>query len=265
MKYCSKCKASAANHWSYCTKCGCYIGNDIGETDTEYECDKCKVSFFGGTFCPSCGTNVLDARNFLFGENAVDHKNLKVGMQVSIGSYFFHFRNNKIPLEWIILAKETGKVLLISKYAVDGRRYNGPTGCTWENSEIRDWLHTKFLDAAFTEEEKESIILTTQKCYGSPDCEDKIFLLSEAEFDFYISSTPLVKEVKHLACCYPTEYAELGGAKKGGRGTCQWWLRKNCKNEYDAVFINRNNFREKHVQPNIKMGIRPVIWVKTDE
>ena len=264
MKYCKRCKATAANHWLFCTKCGYYIGDDLGETETEYECDKCGIKFFGGVFCPSCGSNVTDGENFLFGENAIDHKDLKAGMQVSIGSYPFHYYDEKLPIEWIILAREPGKALLISKYAVEGRRYHEASGCIWEHSEMREWLNTRFADDAFTNEEYGHIATTVQNDGINPPCEDKVFLLSESEFFKYISSSPLGSRIESLGGCRPTEYAQRNGARRGGMGTCQWWLRKNCKNEYDGKCIDRVNKIKPYTQTTIKSGVRPVIWVKLD-
>ena len=262
MKYCTICKASAANHWSFCTKCGCYIGNDTGEPETEYQCAKCKTKFFGGMYCPCCGTNVTDAENFLFGKKAIDHNSLKIGMQVSFGTYYFRNLFDKAPIEWIVIAKEPDKILLISKYAIDCQRYHDATGCTWETSEIREYLHTEFAPSAFTKNEYTRIASTVQSNRNGSFCEDKIFLLNSDEFGFLIADSSLVHH--NIDFCYPTQYAENRGAKRGGRGTCQWWLRKNCTHKQDATLINRANKREKWIHTNIKAGVRPAIWVKID-
>jgi len=261
MKYCKRCQASAANSWLFCVKCGCYIGNDTGEEEIEYRCEACGVKFFGGVFCPCCGSNVTDGKALLFGEGRIDAEQIKVGMQVSMGSYPFRKFDEKVPIEWIVLERTENKALLISKYALDGHRYHGASACTWEQSEMREWIHTRFADNAFTKEEYAHIATTVQTKNGKISCEDKIFLLSESEYCNYIEYRSAAMGNPYLAGCYPTEYAALGGAKRGGMGTCQCWLRKDCANEYDGVYITRASKRDRWMRVNLKMGVRPAMWV----
>ncbi len=262
MKYCERCKASAANNWLFCVKCGCYIGNDTGDDEIEYQCKKCGVSFFGGEYCPLCGSNATDGANPLFGEGKVDAEGVQVGMQVSFGSYPFRDPDEPVPIEWIVLDRIEDKVLLLSKYALDGHRYHGASACTWEECEMREWLLTRFADKAFTKEEYAQIANVAREERGEILFEDKIFLLNDDEFCRYIEFSHLGEENQYLKNCYPTEYASHSGAKRGGRGTCQWWLRKDCRNEYDGKYVTRVNKRQRYMDVTLKMGVRPAMWVK---
>ena len=54
--------------------------------------------------------------------------------------------NGKERVEWIVLAKKTDKLLVISRYALDCQPFQTKiTGeITWDNSSIRKWLHEDF-------------------------------------------------------------------------------------------------------------------------
>lgn len=261
MKYCTRCQASAANNWLFCVKCGCYIGNDAGDDEIQYRCKKCDVVFYGGEFCPYCGTNVTDGVSSLFGENRIDPSKIEVGMQISFGKYHFREFDELDPIEWIVLDKKEDSVLLLSKYALDGHRYHAPTDCTWEECEVREWLHTKFMDKAFTKEEYVQIESVPREANGKVLYEDKVFLLDDSEFGKYIEFNKEAKENKYLMNCYPTEYANLCGAKRGGNGTCQWWLRKEYTQAWFKKWVNRVGQRERSLNHVAKMGVRPAIWV----
>ena len=102
-------------------------------------------------------------------------------------------------IEWLVLAKQGNKLLLISKDALFKHQYSDSEnsgGYSWYGSSLRDYLNGSFYRTAFTADE-ESIILTTkvkdtkQPDYGKVynyDTNDKLFLLSVDEAKNYFSS-----------------------------------------------------------------------------
>ena len=77
------------------------------------------------------------------------------------------------PLSWQILDIQDGKAMLITASIIDGVQFNlsDEDGNDWSTSNLRSWLNstggqnllgdtTGFYDAAFTDEEKEKIVLT---------------------------------------------------------------------------------------------------------
>jgi len=81
------------------------------------------------------------------------------------------------PIEWIVLSQRDGTALMISRYPVCRRAYagkSGETGC-WQDSSLRRWLNTDFLNSAFTPQERSRIIAE----------DDSVFLLSREEADEY--------------------------------------------------------------------------------
>ena len=164
--------------------------------------------------------------------------------------------NGKEDIEWLVLAKENKRILIISKYALDAKPYNNKReNVTWETCTVRTWLNGTFLNEAFSEAEQ-SIIQTT---------EDKIFLLSVNEANEYFASD-------EARMCVPTAYAIANGArtiddyKLEGASTCWWWLRSPGLNQYYAANVGIGGgviSRGTHVR-NDDGCVRPAMWIDLD-
>ena len=152
-----------------------------------------------------------------------------VGDTVSFGSYEQDndISNGKEDVEWLVLEVKDGKVLLISKYALDCQQYDTSyTNVTWETCTLRKWLNNGFVNAAFSDEEKAMISTVTVSADKNPEYStnpgsattDKVFLLSINEAEKYFSSDEARK-------CDPTAYAKAQGAARTSGGICWWWLR----------------------------------------
>lgn len=179
-------------------------------------------------------------------------------------------QNGNEPISWVVLDVQDGKALLISQYALDCLTFNeSQADLTWANSWIRKWLNNDFFNAAFTDDEQKSIVLTNIHNgaedgfadYNPVDADitnDRVFLLSYRETMHYF---PEQNDRKVTG----TEYARANGARFGGFttigiGETDWWLRSPGRVSHDAAFVNvYGNFDTK--SNNTKQGIRPAIWV----
>ena len=73
---------------------------------------------------------------------------------VFFGSYPYGEDGTEKPIEWIVLAKDGGKTLLLSRYLLDRVPYNDKSeNVSWENCFIRKWLNEEFISKAFNDEE----------------------------------------------------------------------------------------------------------------
>lgn len=177
-------------------------------------------------------------------------------------------KNGKEEIEWIVLAKEGNKTLLVSKKGLDVKKYASHTFAAeiWEESAVREWLNGDFLEKAFGDEEKKIIQITKvinndnfqYGTEGGNDTSDKIFLLSYEEVNEYFVSA-------EDRTCQPTEYAleKRGSFTLNGNG--DWWLRtigfkEQCQMHVDSEGGYENN----HVGGSFKFYIRPAIWVTHD-
>ena len=96
--------------------------------------------------------------------------------------------NGKEGIEWLVLQRENGNALLLSKYILDYVEYSNIIGraTVWKDSRIRAWCNNEFYKSAFNEKEK--VLISTAKIknydnpvYGSssgPETIDKVFIPS---------------------------------------------------------------------------------------
>ena len=204
--------------------------------------------------------------------------NAKVGDYVSFGSYEQdnNTANGKEPIEWLVLAKEGNRVLLISRYALDCQPYNSSLSYTWERftwetCTLRSWLNESFLHAAFTDEERAKIPSATVNADKNPtsynadpgnDTTDQVFLLSITEAEKYFTSDDARK-------CAPTAYAIAMGAKTGkmnktdGKDACWWWLRSPGYYSSYASFIKSGGsvYYNGYSVNYDCFAVRPALWV----
>lgn len=77
-------------------------------------------------------------------------------------------KNEKEPIEWLVLENDGESLFVISKYVLDGQLYSNAYGehtwdaypITWEHCHLRAWLNSTFLTTAFTPEEQARINTT---------------------------------------------------------------------------------------------------------
>ena len=153
----------------------------------------------------------------------------QVGDTVVLGTYEQDgvSSNGAEAIEWVVLAKEDGRALLLSKYALDCRPYNDDLdGVTWATCDLRSWLNGEFYEAAFSAGEQALVAesdLTNpdNEGYGTSggaDTQDRVFLLSIDEVGQYLTDEERV--------CLPTAQAVANGAwTNSDTGACIWWLR----------------------------------------
>ena len=192
----------------------------------------------------------------------------KVGSYVEYGSYEQdgYSSNGKEPLEWQVLAVESDRVLLISRYVLDSVPYNDSAeGVVWSNSSVRTWLNNTFCSEAFTQTELGNILSTevsnpNNEKYGTVGggtTWDKVFFLSETEAATYFKNATARKAVA-------TEHAQDEGVSVDGDGYCEWWLRTPGGDSRMAVTVQKGGnvaIRGCSVQLGL-VGVRPVMWIK---
>lgn len=203
--------------------------------------------------------------------NTKDFK-LSAGDVVTFGNYEQdnNRHNGAEPIQWNVLDVQENKALLLSLYALDSQPYNRSYGpSTWEECTLRSWLNSTFLEAAFTAEEKASILMTevdnsrlqNNKKWNVKVCdntEDLIFLLSYADTDRYFAN-------EAARICTPTNYAVSMGADvrtldDGITGAGWWWLRSPGEDSTQASFVNFDGTRYTNYVGNEYLSVRPALW-----
>ena len=193
-------------------------------------------------------------------------KSVNVGDTYRFGSY--EQDNNKSngqeDIEWLVLAKEGTKILVISKEALDCKPYNTSfTDVTWETCTLRKWLNNDFINAAFSADERTMIPTVTVSADKNPDystnpgnaTQDQVFLLSITEVNKYFSSDSARQ-------CKPTDYAVANGA--WGSGNCWWWwLRSPGRNQIHAASVRPDGvvFENGIYVLDDGNAVRPALWI----
>ncbi len=185
---------------------------------------------------------------------------------IAFGKYIHKKGRQPVPIEWRVLARENGRILVISKGALDCQKYNTTSSkTTWENCSLRKWLNETFLNEAFSNEERNCIISGTvttgiNPAYGTSSGNntiDKVFLLSVTEVTKYFNSEEERK-------CRSTMYAYEQGAGVNGSAICRWWLRSPGRTSDRAAIIHFTGDVHYHgffIDDN-SVGVRPAMWIK---
>ena len=178
-------------------------------------------------------------------------KNTKVGDIVKFGNYPQTANDQNQPIEWQVLSKENNKMLVISKYGLDTKRFDSSSN-NWANSEIRKWLNNEFYNKAFTDQEKKSIKSSNLSDVGTTD---NVFLLSEEEAEKYFANDEKRK-------CKVTDYAMKNGAWVAGNDYSVWWLRSPYSNCISIVCLV--DFNGCSLFSSVHFGdflVRPALWI----
>ncbi len=184
--------------------------------------------------------------------------------------------NGKEPIEWIVLDVKNGKALLLSKYALDCKAYNGitrMTDVTWENCTLRAWLNSDFLHDAFTDSEQKKILPSTlvnkgNPVYGTEGCEDtvdRVFILcledvTNTAYGF-AGDDSLMDETR---ICEATEFAIANGCSVFPNDPhCGWLIRTPGNVSYTALRVRIKGDIDTfgHAVNHSAYGVRPAMWV----
>ena len=169
--------------------------------------------------------------------------------------------NGAEDIEWIVLSVTDGRMLVISRYALDAAPYNDTDeDTTWSLSTIRNGFLRDFYNEAFTAEERGRIILhyvqtPANPVYGTPGGNsvfDRLFLLSIDEASSLMS----------YRYCEATAYARARGVNTYGN-RCNWWLRSPGGLASAAAFVDHRGRIDNEGAAVMTgyFGVRPAMWI----
>ena len=193
--------------------------------------------------------------------NQILMRKAAVGDKITFGTYEQDnvTSNGTENIEWLVLARENNKILVISDKVLDAKQYNNEINTTWEQCSLRKWLNDSFLNTAFSKKERALIQSTTVSADKNPKYStnpgnattDKVFLLSINEVYKYFNDF-------HARECALTAYAKAHGA-------ALWWLR-SPGSSYSAAFVYPTGalvYNGESVKVSYG-GVRPALWIDLD-
>lgn len=177
-----------------------------------------------------------------------------------------------VPMPWVVLNKNNGKALVISKYAFTCEPFNIIFNrVTWNTCSLRKWLNSDYLNSTFSQTEKNLIIPVY---IGSDDIisfdekeditADRLFLLSSTEVEKYLK-TPAERLAR------VTDYAKSKIMWQSFDPYAHWWLRTKSKDEIGATHVTYNgeiNYCGGTIISNSydryfdHYGVRPAMYLK---
>lgn len=211
-------------------------------------------------------------------ENETNHIDLPLLQECQPGDYITfgayeqdnNKENGKELIDWLVLDKQDGKLLVISKYALDKKAYTDRItskvgwNTSWEICSLRRWLNNDFINSTFSSAERAMIptVLVASDQYQdqgvnlSNGTQDRVFLLSLEELNQYFASN-------EARICQATDYASANNGSDRDNNDCEWWLRSFImKTRFDAITVEKNGAIHesgKHITYNY--AVRPVIWI----
>jgi hypothetical protein len=188
------------------------------------------------------------------------------------GSYPETAGGGRKPITWLVLKCEYDRALVISEKLIDVQPYNYNDkfkSVTWETASLRKWMNEGFMELAFREDEKGSVLMTCNqnpdnKLWGTNDggypTWDRVFALSIEEARRYF-------EDNGARAAEVTPYAESKRARceeaNDRRRMGWWWLRSPGIYSFhaagvlaDGVVRGSGNFVH---DPSV--SVRPALWL----
>lgn len=216
------------------------------------------------------GNTEENIKSFDFSDS--DFSNAQIGDNITYGSYEQdnNTENGKEPIEWLVLDKQNGKILVISKQALDRQPYHSVyyEDTTWEKCTLRTWLNDDFINNAFTNHEQARIpsvkVTVALDTYSSTDfgndTMDKIFLLSQDEANKYFA---LDEDKQCTSTAYTMSQGAIHEAEYGNN--CYWWLRSqhtNGDNQSALAVTYSGKLNNGSKVYSVGVAVRPVMWIE---
>lgn len=192
-------------------------------------------------------------------------RSAEVGDTVYFGSHEQDANDQNGPesIEWKVLAKENGRLLLISKYLIDWKKFDTDGSAMWEKCALRDWLNTDFFGSAFSFNEQALIINTqntTNSSISSQSTIDKVFLLSKEEAYKYFRTD-------RSRICEATQYAisKANTSDKVAVRGLAWLLRSAGAFDQYVQLISDDGTYSGDTYTWAELYIRPALWINLDD
>ena len=224
-------------------------------------------------YCWACGSKVVKEETAE--EESGDVAVPEAGSEMTFGRYEQDNdeRNGAEAIEWLVLEtdEENGRVLLVSKYALDARPYNDSYEDTaWESCSLSVWLNETFLNTAFSAAERQRIATTWvdnsklqgysgYETDGENDTTNRIFLLSYAEAWKYFE-TDADRQCENTAYAAAQAGAHNAESANAVRGACGWWLRSPGQSRSLAAMVDASGARSSYGVSSGSVCIRPAFW-----
>ena len=202
---------------------------------------------------------------------ALPYRSVSKGDTVSFGSYEQdgNADNGPEPIQWIVLDKIDGQLLLLSADVLEARQYHHVPfeEVTWENSDLRAWMNGDFYEAAFTPVQRglietvhnENADQSITGASGGAATDDRVFALSETESVIYLN-TPAARS--DIGAALASQHAAAAPLSISEDGTADWWLRSPGTYGFATQFVDASGTPSlSGANVDLQYGVRPALWI----
>ena len=176
-------------------------------------------------------------------------KNVKKGDIIRFGIYPQTADCKVKPIDWIVLEHKDNKVLVISKYGLNAKKFDDESS-DWYKSNIRKWLNGPFADYAFKKDPN-----LRKSFIPNPETGDFVSLISYEESKKYFKNDD-------ERICAPTDYV-FKDWPDAQCSSCTWWLRTRVTNYEGMVRLVASDgslMCESQISDSDRV-VRPIIWL----
>ncbi|MDD7553909.1 DUF6273 domain-containing protein [Schaalia hyovaginalis] len=179
--------------------------------------------------------------------------------------------NGPEPLRWIVLDRIEGRLLLLALDSIAARPYHPVPfqEVSWETSDLREWMNSDFLAAAFTGPQRALLVPgdaaddAGARQEEAPDEKapsgDLVFALSRTEADVYLSDD-VERELTGAARI--AEAAKDPALPLDEDGRADWWLRSRGNYGFTAQFVDRSGAPyAPGANVDAVYAVRPALWL----
>ena len=234
--------------------------DEAGDTQSAYE-----------IFRSLGGDAAQRAQALVEADPALPYRSVSKGDTVSFGSYEQdgNADNGPEPIQWIVLDKIDGQLLLLSVDVLEARQYHHVPfeEVTWENSDLRAWMNGDFYDGAFTPVQRglietvhnENADQSITGASGGAATDDRVFALSETESVIYLN-TPAARS--DIGAALASQHAAAGPLSISEDGTADWWLRSPGTYGFATQFVDASGTPSlSGANVDLQYGVRPALWI----
>ncbi len=150
------------------------------------------------------------------------------------------------PIRWRIVSESGGLSYLLAEDVLYGGTFGSST--SYASSRVRTWLNNDFLNAAFSQQQRDLISTTTVDGAG-----DKVFVPSKAEL------TSLVSTARKA-----TDYALTSGMRNESNGYAYWWTRTAHSSAGNMTVVTQANGEMPCAPTRSNIGVVPALNIRLD-
>ena len=202
---------------------------------------------------------------------ALPYRSASKGDTVSFGVYEQDgdADNGPEPIQWVVLDKIDGQLLLLSADVLEARQYHHVPfeEVTWENSDLRAWMNGDFYEGAFNPVQRglietvhnENADQSITGASGGAVTDDRVFALSETESVIYFNTAAARSDI---GAALASQHAAAGPLSVSEDGAADWWLRSPGTYGFATQFVDASGTPSlSGANVDLQYGVRPALWM----